>query len=564
MSQEKLFFTHKPLATQNNCVSAESYQNLIRSGGQSPKSLVNTVFFGFSNLFPFYCCWRFGGYVVDDAVYALDLVDDAHGDFIEHLVRDARPVGGHEVRCGDASEGESIVIRSAVAHDTDGAHIGQHREVLVHRALKMRLCDLLAEDEVGVAEDIQLLLCDIAYHADGKTRAREGLPHHKVIGQTQLPAECAHLVLEQQAQRLYDLLEVHAVGQAADVMVALDDGGDVGAGFDDVGIDGALNKIVHRAYLPALVLEHADELLADDLALGLRIGHAGKLCEEALLGVDAHEIDVPVLEGRLDLVALILAHEAVVDENAGELTADGLGKQGRRDGGIDAAGQREQHLAAADLGAYRLYRRAHIVAHRPVAGRAADLVQEVAQHRLTVLGMVYLGVELHAVKAAALIADADGGAGGAVRHEAEAFGHLCHIIAVAHPCHALLGDALKQAAAGIEPGRCFTVFAGGIALRGGDLAAQIVRHELAAVADAKDGNAQAEDPGVDLRRALGVDALGAAGEDDADGSVGPDLLKAHAVGLYLAVDIALADSSCDELIVLTAEVEHQYTLVLHS
>lgn len=202
-------------------------------------------FFKLYDLFPLYCCRRFGGYVVNYAVYALDLVDDAHGHFIEHLVRDSCPVGGHEVRGGDAAEGESIIIRPAVAHDADGAHIGQHREILVHRALKMRLCDLLAEDEVGVAEDIQLLLGDIAYHADGKTRAREGLPHHKVIGQAQLPAERAHLVLEQQAQRLDDLLEVHTVRQAADVMVALDDGGDVGAGFDYVGIDGALDKVVH-------------------------------------------------------------------------------------------------------------------------------------------------------------------------------------------------------------------------------------------------------------------------------------------------------------------------------
>ena len=50
--QTKLFFTHKPLAMQNNRIGGHSYQNLIRRSGLSPKSLVITGFFGFFKLFP--------------------------------------------------------------------------------------------------------------------------------------------------------------------------------------------------------------------------------------------------------------------------------------------------------------------------------------------------------------------------------------------------------------------------------------------------------------------------------------------------------------------------------
>ncbi len=254
----------------------------------------------------------------------------------------------------------------------------------------------------------------------------------------------------------------------------------------------------------------------------------------------------------------------MVNKNAGELTADSLGKQRRRDGGINAAGEREQHLAAADLGADRLDGCAHIVAHRPVALCAADLVKEVVQHFLAVFGVVDLGVELHTVKAALLVADADGRAGGAVGDEAEALGHLGHVISVAHPCDALLRQSLEQAAAGIEEGRSFAVFAGGIRLCGSDLASEVVRHELAAVADAQHGDAELEYLRIDLRRAGRVNALRAAGEDDADGVVRLYLVNAHAVGLYLAVDIAFADSACDQLIILTAEVKNKHTLILHS
>lgn len=51
-------------------------------------------------LFPLNGCGGLGGYVVDDTVYAFDLVYDAHGDLIEHVVGYARPICGHKVgRC---------------------------------------------------------------------------------------------------------------------------------------------------------------------------------------------------------------------------------------------------------------------------------------------------------------------------------------------------------------------------------------------------------------------------------------------------------------------------------
>jgi hypothetical protein len=66
---------------------------------------------------------------------------------------------------------------------------------------------------------------------------------------------CSHTHLEELAQRL-DELEVHGGGQAADVVVRLDDGGRplVGDGLDDVGVQRALQQEVHLAYLQRLLL----------------------------------------------------------------------------------------------------------------------------------------------------------------------------------------------------------------------------------------------------------------------------------------------------------------------
>ena len=59
---------------------------------------------------------------------------------------------------------------------------------------------------------------DLAQAADGQAGAGERVPPDQRVGQAELEAEAADLVLEQVAERL-DQLEAELFGQAADVVV---------------------------------------------------------------------------------------------------------------------------------------------------------------------------------------------------------------------------------------------------------------------------------------------------------------------------------------------------------
>src|SRR5882724_12929232 len=54
--------------------------------------------------------------VVDDAVHALHLVDDAAREAGEELVRQPRPVGRHAVDALDGADRDDVLIRALVAH----------------------------------------------------------------------------------------------------------------------------------------------------------------------------------------------------------------------------------------------------------------------------------------------------------------------------------------------------------------------------------------------------------------------------------------------------------------
>ena len=221
-----------------------------------------------------------------------------------------------------------------------------------------------------------LLARHLAEDADGEARPREGVAADDRLGQAELAAERAHLVLEQLAQRL-DQPHPHPLRQAADVVVRLD--GDAraagdGHALDHVRVERALRQEVGAAELRLLLLEHLDEEAADGLALPLRVGDAGERAEEQVARVAVDQADVEaVAEGAVHLLRLAGAQQAVVDEDAGELVADRLVDQHRGDGGIDAAGEAADHLAAADLRADALDRLGAEAGHGPVAAAAADL-----------------------------------------------------------------------------------------------------------------------------------------------------------------------------------------------
>ena len=348
-------------------------------------------------------------------------------------------------------------------------------------------------------------------------------------------------------------------------MVALDDGGLAAqTALDDVGIDGALCQEIHLADLLGLFLEDTDELLADDLALALRLGNACQLAKITLTSIHADEVDVKVgvagAEDGADLFLFVLAEQAVIHENAGQLLADRLGQHSCQDRGIHAAGQSAQHLAVSDLFPQGLDVVLHERVHLPVARAAADVVHEVVQHLLALGGVQNFRMELDGIQALLCIFRSGHRAVHRMRRDSEIGCCLLNVVVVAHPADGG-GLNIREHLAGIvHEDLRFAVFT----LRcTADMTAQQVHHQLAAVADAQDGHTPVEDLRVDRRGILQIDAVGAASEDDALRVLGLDQCQIRLVGIDFTVDIVLADAAGDQLVVLAAEIQNDHGFVLH-
>ena len=170
--------------------------------------------------------------------------------------------------------------------------------------------------------------------------------------------------------------------------------------------------------------------------------------EKPLLGVDVDEGHVEVPAERLHhLRSLVLAQEAVVDEDARELVPDRLVHEQRGHGRVDAARQRAEDALAADLGANPLHLLLDNRGRRPGRRCVGDAVEEVLEDVLAVRRVHDLGVELDAVEVALRRLEGGHRRRRGRRDDLRAVGRLRDRVAVAHPHGLLVGSPLEQSPA---------------------------------------------------------------------------------------------------------------------
>ena len=147
-----------------------------------------------------------------------------------------------------------------------------------------------------------------------------------------------------------------------------------------------------------------------------------------------------------------------------------------------------------------------------VALAAADVEHEsCAKSVVPSTVWLHFGVELHAVDAPFRAGEGGHGAMPRAGVALKALGHLRHAVGVVHEDHGLGRYAREELAA--ADGQLRVAVLAGVGVL--DRAAEYVVDQLHAVADTQHRHAEGEDLPAKARRALFINAVGAAGEDDA-------------------------------------------------
>src|SRR5258708_14693792 len=232
------------------------------------------------------------------------------------------PAGSHEIDRLHGAQGLPRIVAPSTTGDANALDRQEYRKGLAGLLVPACPAQFLDEDVIGQSQRLSRLGGNLAEdaHAEAGPRKRVAVQHG--CGEPELDANAAHLVLEQLAQR-FDQLELHALRQAADVVMALDHVrlARAGAGrLDDVRINRALGEKIDAADLRGLGLEDLYEQAADELALGLRVSNSTQRREVAFAGIDPDHLDAQGFRKHVPHgISFAEPQEAVINEHARQL-----------------------------------------------------------------------------------------------------------------------------------------------------------------------------------------------------------------------------------------------------
>jgi len=511
------------------------------------------------NLLPLNRRRGFRGNVIANPVDAFDLVDDAgryaSQDFIGHL----GPVRRHGILAFHDAEGHGPVVGSLIPHYAHTAHGQKHGEGLPNFVIPSGLLHFVDDHGIGISQDLQLGLVDGAEAAHGQPGAGEGLAPDHFAGQPEGFADGTDFVFEKFPQRL-DELEFHPLGQAAHIVVRLDQGGGIavdGHAFDDVGIKGALAEKLGLAHGLGGLLKNPDEFAPDDFSFLLGIGDPFEFGQEPGGSIHHFQFETQTVgENAFDALHLLGPHQAIVDQNADQLVANGPVDQGGGNAGIHPATEAEDDPFPSDLLPDILDGFFNERLHGPGGFAAADVENKILQDFPAPWRVGHFGMELNSIGISVL----DHGIGGVVRrgHGFETLGQLGDFVAVAVPDIELFGKPLEEGAFGFDVQDATAVLAAFAFL---DFAGQVVGQQLHAVANAEQRNAEIENLLVRLGGLLGVNTGGPPGKDQPFGTKGQNFARRCIVRQDFGINLALADAAGNDLGVLGTKVKDEDAVV---
>lgn len=186
---------------------------------------------------------------------------------------------------------------------------------------------------------------------------------------------------------------------------------------------------------------------ANDLALLLGLKDTGKATQEQVRGIHNRQVDAQVLaQRRLDLLALVEAHQAVVDQHGVEPVTNRLLHELGRHRAVDTARHGTNDLRAvthkvADARDLLLDK----VAHDPAGAGAADVDAKVAQQLAAAGRVLELRVELDTKDGLALVGNTSKLGVGGAGDDDKALGERHQLVKVGHVGMHGLAEAGEQA-----------------------------------------------------------------------------------------------------------------------
>ena len=238
----------------------------------------------------------------------------------------------------------------------------------------------------------------------------------------------------------------------------------------------------------------------------------------------------------------------------GKLLADCSGKKSCCNGRVNTTWQGKENFSITDFLADLFDRVFNKGIHLTVSGTFADTKYEVGQHCLSFYRMKYFRMELNCIQFLFCVFCCCYRAVCCMCRDFKSRCRFGNVICMAHPNDCFFWYVFENAGVFfVNQQFCLTIFADICFF---NFTAKDMHHKLSAVAKSKNRNTQFKQLLLISRWICFVAAVRAAGKDNSLRIHRFNLLKIGLVWIDFAIYIAFSDTSCNQLIVLTAKINN--------
>ena len=183
------------------------------------------------------------------------------------------------------------------------------------------------------------------------------------------------------------------------------------------------------------------------------------------------------------------------------------------------------------------------------------MIDKISQHFRSVFRVHDLWMELYGIEMLCRILHCRNRADRCACCCVKSCGQFADVVCVAHPANILSRNAVKQKSGFVrDVDFCPSIFARG---RSFDASAAEMCHQLRTVADPEDRNPQGKQFLWCGDGFLAIDAVRTARQNNAAWGKSTNTVYGQRMWMDFTIDMILSYASCDKLVILSAEIQHQ-------
>ena len=151
----------------------------------------------------------------------VNFVNDSNRNLLKNFPWKFRKVSCHTVDWSDSTDSDSVVVSTAITHNTDRTNACVNSEVLPYITIKTSFGNFFTKDSIRLTNGFKFLFSDFTHNTDGKSWSWERLTPNDFIRHSHFSTKGTNFIFKE-GIKWFNQFKLHVFWKTTNVVVRFD------------------------------------------------------------------------------------------------------------------------------------------------------------------------------------------------------------------------------------------------------------------------------------------------------------------------------------------------------